>query len=101
MKSGLIPDSSFAEQLSALLKTYDPKHVVVEEPILIHGPLGATLRNVSEEFRRQVRRAVYVRPSEWKPHPMSKEPLKVKSPHERDAIRIGRWFVKIHLQGAS
>ena len=98
-KSGHVSDSHFVEVIGGVIQTYDPENIVCEEPILIHGPLGATLRDISDAFRQLCPNAIYVRPSDWKPHPMSKAPLRVKSIHERDAIRIGRWFVKTHLQG--
>ena len=104
-KSGHVPDSHFVEVIGGVIQTYNPENIVCEEPILIRGPLGATLRDIADAFRQLCPNAIYVRPSDWKPHPMSKAgfpgAIKVKSIHERDAICIGRWFVKTRLQGSS
>lgn len=101
VKSGKYSDADFWHATDGLRQKYQPKIVVVEEPLIIHGPLGSTLRRVAEEFKIIFPNAVYVRPSDWKPHPMSKEKLPdVKSLHERDAIHIGLWYVKVRLQGS-
>lgn len=102
IESGNVDDSEFKSRLELLLNNFAPDYVVVEEPVIYHGPLGRTLQKVVDEMKSTVRDPIYVRPGQWKPHPMSQTPLDgIVSPHERDAIHLGMWYCKLHLQGSS
>lgn len=96
---GLIDIEDFPKDLYCVLDMYDPDLVVVEDPIIIRGDLGNSLRWVLAKCQEMVPDAVYVRPSEWKPHPISKAPLVgVPTTHERDACHIGLWYTSVHLK---
>src|SRR5262245_39585789 len=63
LSHGQYTDREFMDVTFELIRRYDPGHIVVEEPVLIRGPLGDTLRNVADQLRLLAPGAVYVRPS--------------------------------------
>jgi predicted RNase H-like nuclease (RuvC/YqgF family) len=69
-----------------------------EAPVAIEtGPLWRTnsnlTRNIEQELREVFPSATLVRPSQWKRHPAAKCSEKLVTTHERDAVRLARWFI--------
>jgi hypothetical protein len=79
-----------------------PVHVVVEKPIVIKGPLGDRMAGLIARTEAEFGGSIYyVTAAQWKPHPVIKKlrrDLKGRSPHEKDAICIGAWYLIVHLQ---
>jgi hypothetical protein len=79
-----------------------PQIVVVEKPIIVRGNLGTVLEGLlytANKFLSE-HNVVEVEPSEWKPHPIGSSPCpRGLTPHERDAIRMGRWYIATRLEG--
>ena len=99
---GWIKPLTYMGAQNLLLKTM-PSIIVVEFPVIVRGKLGTELEKVCqavrEVFNRQIRE---VTPSEWKQTPYAKTPCpRGASTHERDAIRIGRYFLGEQLKSAS
>lgn len=87
---GTISLDSLEHTLKHLLLEYMPRKRVVEEPIIIRGPLGDSLEHAMAICRRVIYPFQKITPAQWKSHPLAKTPLpRGISIHERDAIRLG------------
>jgi hypothetical protein len=87
------------DQMSTTVEVWlklDP-HVVVIEFVLsvTSSKLNQELTKIADVLRRLFPRASYVRPGQWKPV-MEHVALDVKgiSKHERDAIKMGFWWLR-------
>lgn len=90
LASGVIPFETLEEDLKKVLLGFLPTIRVVEEPVVIRGPLGDTMEQAKAIARRILYPFAEWAPSRWKPHPLAKTPLPgVSTAHERDAIRLG------------
>lgn len=76
--------------------------IVLEKPIIVRGNLGNILEGllwIAHQVLREHENVVEVQPSEWKPHPIASSPVKKGiTVHERDAIRIGRWYLATRVE---
>jgi hypothetical protein len=69
---------------------------VAERPVIIRGKLGDQLQEaISIVDRVLMRQVEWISHSDWKSHPLAKSLCpRGTSQHEKDAIRIGRWWLK-------
>jgi hypothetical protein len=89
------------EELRKLLVEQMPSYSVAEKPVLGQGgPIGEALENVVALTRLVFTRQVdFVQPADWKSTPAAKTPCpRGLTTHERDAIRLGRWYIGYRLQ---
>ncbi len=77
-------------------------HVVVEPPLLVYrGDLADNLKKAMKVVESIFPKIDRIQPSDWKGTPASKTKLaKGLTQHERDAIRMGLWFISARLQVA-
>jgi hypothetical protein len=91
--------------LPELVRDLDPTEIIVEKPLIVgNGSLATKLQKIIAltDYAIQGRtwQVVEVRPGQWKPTPEGKAPVpKGITQHERDAIRIGLWYLRYGLQG--
>lgn len=77
-------------------------YTVAEPPVLMRGPYADVLAYVVARARITYDRQItWVNPAQWKQTPVGRSKLPPElSPrpdqHARDAIRIGRWWLKHH-----
>lgn len=94
------------EALFMKIREYgQPKHVVVEKPVVIRGPLGDEMTGLIARTEAEYGDSIiYVTAAQWKPHPLVRDflheirTLKV-SVHTRDALCIGCYALNFCLQG--
>lgn len=60
-----------------------------------HSPIT---RHVEAELRRIFPDAYLVTPSRWKGHPAAKCHERVATRHEKDAVRLARWYQSTHRE---
>lgn len=94
IENGAVQKHGLREELKRLLRQYLISYSVAERPVIVRGPLGDNLQEcmaiVNAELPRQVE---WVDPAQWKSTPFAKTPCpRNLTPHERDAIRLGRWY---------
>lgn len=98
---GVLGFDAYRSSLSLLLGKHKISYSVAEQPALtFRGQLGNQLQQVvlhtSQVLMRQVE---LVDPAQWKPTPFKKYPTPPRiSPHERDAIRLGVWYIHTLLK---
>jgi hypothetical protein len=93
---GTIKDEDLGEVLPQLRQEWKPDHVVMEKPFLAHpGPLQRDLQTAVLVATSVFPLHVSIAPAQWKPSPWAKYPLpRGTSPHVRDAVRMGIWWLK-------
>jgi hypothetical protein len=80
------------------------EHMVVEEPLLIwRGKLQEELLDVVRWCQYELSTAYRAVPSEWKPTPYGRTTWVGPnvSQHERDAVRMGLWYMNEKLKTVS
>lgn len=102
--SGILTYEQYTAQLPMLLETWDLSHIVIENPLLIaRGQLRSQLENVvawTMSAIGEIPRTVILA-SDWKGTKYAKMKLpRGLTSHERDAIRLGTWFIETRLQGS-
>lgn len=100
LEHGNIDAEVYAERLRHLRDDWIVSRSVAELPVIIRGPLGDALQRVIATTERELMRQVdFVTPSSWKQTPYRKlDPPQGKlTPHERDAIRLGAWYIATRL----
>ena len=85
--------------LPLLLSTYNPDIVIAERPLIYRGKLGDTLQKIVaivQYFLEGGKRTIiYIDPAMWKDSLARRITCpKGTSQHEKDAIRIGHWYMK-------
>jgi hypothetical protein len=97
---GVLEYGTYRSQLSNLLSRHYISHYVAESPVIIRGQLGTQLQEIITHTKSVlIRQVEFVDPTRWKSTPFKRYPTPKKlTPHERDAIRLGMWYVK-QLQG--
>lgn len=78
-----------------------PSRSVGERPLIFRGKLGNDLERIVKAVEQVLTRQIdFVTPAEWKQTPWKKHPLpRGLSTHERDAIRLGLWYLNDRLKG--
>lgn len=93
-------EKQFEAMLTHLLTANLPNKYVVEAPVILRGPLGDKLTSVVAATKRVLRQGGdWIEPSQWKGSPEGKLKVPVDykiTPHERDAYRMGQWWLKTH-----
>jgi len=85
--------------IKRIIRQYMISYSVAELPLIVRGPLGNDLQECVNIVRAELpHQCEWVAPSQWKGTPSSK----IKCPrgltaHERDAIRIGHWYMATRL----
>lgn len=103
-RHGVAAEEKVREILSNILWGYEIENAVVENPIIMRGPLGDRLSRIANSVVDSLHTVPIscITPSEWKSHPIAKTPLpSVSTIHERDAIRLGLVYLRTRLQGNS
>lgn len=97
----ILPDSNYAQSLKDILLQYMPTHSVAERPVIFRGPLGAQLEIIVHDTQIVLDHQVkFISPSDWKDSRFKKHPVpRGITQHERDAIRIGVWYMNTELIG--
>jgi hypothetical protein len=87
--------SMLREGVKNLRDLHMVSYAVAERPVIIRGPLGDKLQEAMNIVSHELMHAVdFVDPAQWKPTPWGKAPTPRKlSPHQRDAIRLGLWYI--------
>lgn len=76
--------------------------VVVEEGPKLSGNYRSHIQEIEEVIKIYFPLITWVPPSQWKNHPGSfSEGLKGLTQHEKDAVGLGRWFRKTHMNERS
>jgi hypothetical protein len=75
-----------------LRRKYHDVKVVIEQGPLWRSDSQLT-RTVEGELRNIFPDAVLIPPNRWKGHPAAKCTERMNTTHERDAVRLGRWFL--------
>lgn len=70
------------------------RHVVAERGPVNRNHNEQACTEVEEIIKRATGHVTWVAPSEYKPHPASHTRPNEGNRHERDAIGLGRWFIK-------
>jgi hypothetical protein len=98
---GCLEDRDYELALKELRDYYRVSYSVAERPVVIRGKLGDRLQKVIASTERELMRQVeMVDPHRWKNTPYLKADLPPggrKSPHEKDAIRLGLWYMGTQL----
>jgi len=84
-----------------LQRKYEGALVAIEAGPLWRNDSPVT-RTVEQELRNIFPSAVLVTPNRWKRHPAAQCSEKLLTTHERDAVRLARWFKAkgvIHAEG--
>lgn len=76
--------------------------VVVEEGPKLSGNYRSHIQEIEQVLKRYFPHITWVPPSQWKNHPGHfSEGLKGLTQHEKDAVGLGRWFRKTHMNERS
>jgi hypothetical protein len=81
-----------------VLQNWAPDATLLELPVIIRGKLGDELKLVCDAITGiALPRVSYVTPAQWKGTPEGRSEVPVDSKltvHERDAYRMGRWWLQ-------
>lgn len=92
---GIISEEDLGEVLPQLRQDVQPDLVLMEKPVIMPGQLGRELQSAVTVACAVFPRHVETTPAQWKPSPYSSYPLpRGTSPHARDAVRMGIWWLK-------
>lgn len=95
--------SSPHDEIRALLRTYIGATVVRETAPTVHRHNAECIEEVEQVIDTHATGPVYpVNPSQWKGHPFATlrgtdDPVNA---HERDVVRLGRWFLAMRRHNA-
>jgi len=91
IEHGVITLSALEHELHRIMLNHMPRLSVAEKPLIVRGKLGDQLQSTISITERVLYHQVQMwTPSQWKSHPLAKNPLpRGLTPHERDAIRLG------------
>lgn len=100
-ESGNLNSGFMVTSLAEWITILQPSRSVAELPVIVRGKLGDELQTVVDATKKALTRQVdLVDPAEWKQTPWKKHPLpRGLSTHERDAIRLGLWYLNDRLKG--
>jgi len=94
---GVFTEEDLDTGIVLLLSKYTPTYTVCERPVVFRGELGDKLQKViltADRLLSPFGTNKWIGPDVWKPtpHGRAEVPKKITA-HERDAIRMGLWFV--------
>lgn len=96
VEHGVLLEDTLSEGLQDLIRKHTFSYAVVEKPVIFRGELGDKLTEVifTTNHFFPASTARWVGPDAWKPTPYGQaEVPKGITTHERDAIRMGLWFI--------
>lgn len=94
------PHTDLAKRLRKMQETVPTLEVVCEQGPTNHRRQAEACAPVEHMVRDEAKVLHWVRPSDWKKHPKAvvrpEDPMP-RTRHERDVLRIGRWFLATRL----
>ena len=96
---GILLEGDYAHDLSQLILKYMVRRSVAEYPLVKPGKLGSRLARLIQDTEHVLMRQVdTIRPVDWKDSRWADHPVPLETTrHEKDAIRIGVWYIQERL----
>lgn len=87
-------------RLRSLFLTFEITHGVIETPVIVRGKLGDILTAVMEVIEESFSSVepMRVEANWWKSHPLAMDSISGVDVHVRDAIRMGRVYLRRELR---
>jgi predicted RNase H-like nuclease (RuvC/YqgF family) len=92
MYTAAVSERTISLQAKRIRRKYKDAPVAIETGPLWRSNSNLT-RNVEQELRNIFPSAALIRPNQWKSHPAAECNERLHTTHERDAVRLARWFI--------